>query len=329
MHGQTVECWLLPLAVGWDLLLGEPPNHLHPVVWIGTVARQLERAAPARNPQRQFVFGLGLAVLPPLTYALLTARLWRRLAQVSPLALLLTVPVLKSTFAIQELRRAGRRVQQALRADDLAAARTALRSLVSRDPATLDAGLVAAAATESLAENLSDSIVAPLCYWACFGLPGAVAYRAINTHDALFGYHGQYEWLGKAAARLDDLANMLPSRLTALLLIGAAALSGADPRQALIVMRRDARMTESPNAGWPMAAMAGALGVELAKVGHYRLGAGGAPPTAATVAQADQLVRWVAGFAVVLAICGRWAIVRKCKVNDGRVYSHSWWRTER
>jgi len=277
------DFWLLPLAVGWDLLLGEPPDHLHPVVWIGNVARAIEERAPQEGAARQLAYGATLAFGPPLAYAALVVRVGRWLHPWPVAALALGVPLLKSTFAIGELRRAGERVRAPLAVGDLAAARAELGWLVSRDASTLSAPLIAAAATESLAENLSDAIVAPLCYWAIFGLPGAVAYRAINTLDAMVGYHGRYEWLGKVAARLDDAANVVPARFTAILLIGAAATLGEDAPRALAILRRDARATESPNAGWPMAATAGALGVELEKVGHYRLGAGGAVVLACAV----------------------------------------------
>jgi len=297
------DVWLLPLAVGWDLLLGEPPNTLHPVVWIGNVARAIERRAPQEGAAPQLAYGALMAFGPPLAYAALVARGGRELRPWPLLALALGVPLLKSTFAIRELLRAGERVRVPLATGDLDAARAGLGWLVSRDASALSPPLIAAAATESLAENLSDAIVAPLCYWALFGLPGAVAYRAINTLDAMVGYRGRYEWLGKVAARLDDVTNVVPARLTATLLIGAATMLGEDAPRALATVRRDARVTESPNAGWPMAATAGALGVELEKVGHYRLGAGGAAPDAMTIARADRLVRAVAGGAVVLA-CG-------------------------
>ncbi len=320
MNGRVLgsDVWLLPLAVAWDLLLGEPPNAVHPVVWMGNVAWAIERRAPQEGRAPQLAYGALLAFGPPLAYAALVARGGRWLRPWPPLALALGVPLLKSTFAIRELRRAGERVRAPLAAGDLNAARAGLGWLVSRDASALPAPLIAAAATESLAENLSDAIVAPLCYWAIFGLPGAVTYRAINTLDAMIGYHGRYEWLGKVAARLDDAANVIPARLTALLLVGAAALLGEDAPRALATIRRDARATESPNAGWPMAAVAGALGVELEKIGHYRLGAGGALPDATTIARADRLVRAVAGGAGVLA-CGMRLLVGARRRHQVRV----------
>jgi adenosylcobinamide-phosphate synthase len=222
--------------------------------------------------------------------------------------LALGVPLLKGMFAVRMLREAGVGVRLPLAAGDLAGARAGLRSLVSRDAAGLSAALVAAAAVESLAENLGDSIVAPLCYYAIGGLPGAVAYRAVNTLDSMIGYRGRYEWLGKAGARLDDLLNLLPSRLAALLIVGAAAVAGEDARGAWRIALRDARLTASPNAGWPMAAMAGALGVELEKVGHYRLGVGGVAADAAAIERADRVIA-VAALAAVALACGVRAFV--------------------
>src|SRR4029077_2094874 len=156
---------------------------------------------------------------------------------------------------------AAHQVSRALARGDLAAARRGLASLCSRDPGALDGPARAAATIESLAENASDSVVAPLFYFALFGIPGAVFYRAVNTLDAMIGYHGRYEYLGKAAARFDDLLNLIPARLTAGLLLAAAAVARANVWDGLRVLRRDHGAPASPNAGWPMAAMAGLLGV--------------------------------------------------------------------
>ena len=183
---------------------------------------------------------------------------------------------------------------------DLHAARAlAGRDLVSRDTSLLDAGEVASAAIESVAENLTDSLVAPLLYYLVAGLPGAWAYRVINTADAMVGYRtGRLEYLGKVAARLDDVVNLLPARLAALALVMAARVAGADGRGARAVLSRDHARTASPNAGWTMSAMAGALGVTLAKRDAYRLG-DGTSPDASDVARAVR----VAGAASALIAC--------------------------
>jgi adenosylcobinamide-phosphate synthase len=152
---------------------------------------------------------------------------------------------------------------------------------------------------ESLAENTSDSGVAPLFYYAVFGLPGAVAYRAINTLDAMLGYRGEMEYLGQAAARLDDLANLIPARLTAGLLLVAGALDGSRLHDGIRILLRDGGRTASPNAGRPMAAMAGLLGVVLTKPGHYRLGDDIRPVTHRTIGRAWRLCAIATALAVV------------------------------
>jgi adenosylcobinamide-phosphate synthase len=292
----------LPLALAVDAWGGEYPNPLHPVVWMGKVIGWLERAAPRAGAAAPFAWGLLMALAVP---ALFAAAAWGLLALLRPwpiAALAAEVLLLKATFALRALGAAGEAVRRALEASDLPAARGALRSLCSRDPSNLSAPQLAAAAIESVAENLSDSVVAPLFWYAVAGLPGAVAYRALNTLDASIGYRGRYEWLGKASARLDDLANLLPARVTAALLLAAGALSGARLRDGLRILLRDGARTESPNAGRPMAAMAGLLGVELEKVGHYRLGDPLGPVEPSTIALAWRLDRIAGALAAAIAV---------------------------
>ncbi|MEM7436444.1 MAG: cobalamin biosynthesis protein, partial [Myxococcota bacterium] len=150
----------------------------------------------------------------------------------------------------------------------------------------------------------SDSLVAPVLYAACFGIPGAVFYRTVNTLDAMFGYRDPtHEYLGKASARLDDLLNWVPARLTAVVLLMAGAVRGAAVRAGWRVLLSDGPKTASPNAGRPMAAMAGLLGIELEKRGEYLLGAPGAPPTPSSIDDAWKIARLGAiGFALVVCL---------------------------
>ena len=213
--------------------------------------------------------------------------------------------VFKTTLALRGLVRAAHQVQEALVAGDLDRARHLVSwHLVSRDTSQLNASQVVAATVESVAENASDGVIAPLVYYALGGLPAALAYRFINTADAMLGYRDpEREWLGKVPARLDDLVNLVPARLTAGFLLLATWLLGGPSRRAWAVWCRDARQTASPNAGQPMSVMAGALGVGLEKVGHYCLGAGQPPPTAQHISVAVRLVYWAVAVAVgVLAI---------------------------
>jgi adenosylcobinamide-phosphate synthase len=297
------------VALGLDAL-GEPPAPWHPVVWYGKLIQRLARAAP-QGRILQSLYGVVMLMLAAPA-AFLPAAIVHWLAKRvraeaihrgGPCRGLILYALmegmgLKPFFALRMLAEAGRSVRLSLEQGDLPAARHALQSLVSRDRSELTAELAGAAAIESLAENLSDSIVAPLLYYTLFGLPGAAAYRLFNTFDSMVGYHSQYEYLGKAAARLDDVLNALPARLTALLIIALAPLFGGNRLKAWQIWRRDARRTASPNAGHPMAAAAGALGLQLEKVGHYSLGDDDKTITTSSVRQAEQMV-WSIGCVVV------------------------------
>lgn len=235
-------------------------------------------------------------------------------SQLGVAGLLVQAVVLKSTLALRDLAGAATRVATALERGDLAAARAVLsRDLVSRRTEDLAEGEVASAAVESVAENLTDGFVAPLCFFLAFGLPGALVYRAINTADAMLGYReGPLEDFGKVAARLDDLLNLIPARLSAYAIVLAAPFGGGDARRAFTVMNRDHRLTASPNAGWTMAAMAGGLGVMVEKAGGYRLGDGGLPAARhirlsvriVMLASAGALVTDASIAAVLIAILG-------------------------
>jgi adenosylcobinamide-phosphate synthase len=272
----------------------------------------LEGAAPAGR-RAQLLYGAAM-LLFSAPFALLPALLLRCLAQWARTvtnkhnrydfgnlaSALIEAASLKPYFALRMLVDAGREVRRCLEQDDIDAARQALRCLVSRDRSQLTPELTVAATIESLAENLSDSVIAPLFYYACFGLPGAALYRLYNTFDAMIGYHGRYEYLGKAAARLDDVLNFLPSRLTALLIVACAPLYDGDWRRAWSIWRRDARKTASPNAGQPMAAAAGALGVQLEKVDHYIVGDRARALSTQDIKRAEQMVWCIGTLAFVL-----------------------------
>lgn len=304
---QPHDFLVLLLAVAIDWLFGDPPNAFHPVAWFGKIAPALERRAPRDNPRAELLYGAGmtaggiaLAALPALAIERWLTR--RSNPAWLPARILVTAVLLKMTFAWRGLIHAGERVKRDLEMRATDDARDDLRALVSRDTRELDASQLSAAAIESLAENASDSFIAPLLYYHLFGLPGAFAYRAVNTLDSIIGYHGQYEFLGKAAARLDDALNFVPARLTALLLVIAARLTRNDAHRAFQTMRRDHAHTESPNAGYPMSAMAGALEVRLEKVGHYRLNENGRAPRPHDIQRAARIVSLALGMAVVVAL---------------------------
>jgi adenosylcobinamide-phosphate synthase len=297
--------WLLPLvtlllAVGVDLTLGEPPNVAHPVVWMGCAVTACERVAPSQGRIAPIVAGALMALGIPALFAYAAALAEWSLRKHLLLGVVVGAALFKTTFALRALGRAARVVRDTVKQGRIDEARAGLRALCSRDPSSLEAPALVAATIESVAENASDSFVAPLFWFALLGLPGAVFYRAANTLDAMIGYHGKYEWLGKTAARLDDALNFLPARITAGLLLAAAWLQRCDVRRGARILVRDGARTESPNAGRPMAAMAGVLGVELEKRGHYTLGDPIEPLAPAQIDVAWRLTRLAAALAVLL-----------------------------
>jgi adenosylcobinamide-phosphate synthase len=292
------------LGLAWllDLTLAEPPAALHPVVWMGRVIAPLKRMQPG-SARRELVLGALYALTVACGFGLGAALLIRLAAALPALRFTLEVYLLWSCFALKGLLRAGQAMQAALGAGDLPGARQALTSLCSRDPSALSERELCGATIESITENTSDSVVAPLFYFALLGVPGAVFYRAANTLDAMVGYRGRFEYLGKVAARLDDALNLIPARITALTLWCSAGLLRLPLRTGGKVWWRDRARTESPNAGQVMAMAAGLLGVRLDKRDAYVLGAELREPDAAALTQALRLVSlsaWL--FALLLAL---------------------------
>jgi adenosylcobinamide-phosphate synthase len=308
----------LTLGLGWiaDELFGDPPTRWHPVGLIGLAARRLRDLAPAEEDAR-FRYGLAAAAGLPTVSGAAAAALARGARTVNPLAATTAeAAMFSSTMSLSTLLDRAGEVAFALEQGDLPHARRLLGyHLVSRDATELDEAGVAAAAIESVAENLSDGVIAPALAHALGGAPAAVAYRAANTLDALWGYHDEeFEQLGKAAARLDDALNLVPARVSALAIVAAAAAlrrPDIDARRALEVWRHDRGRTASPNAGHPMAAMAGALGVRLEKRGDYLLGATLRPPVAADIERANA----VAGTAARLVAAGLLAVLLLAEVR--------------
>jgi adenosylcobinamide-phosphate synthase len=290
-----MDATALGIALLLDLALGDPPNRLHPVAWMGRGIAIGRRALCHGGRARLFVGGAFVTLVIAAAAAVAGAAVAGLAAALGAARPLVEGTALWLLLSLRRLIEAARAVAVPLVAGDLEAARELVAfHLVSRPTAMLGPDEVASAAVESLAENLTDALVAPVCFYLVFGLAGAAAYRAINTADAMIGYRdGALEWFGKLAARLDDIVNFVPARLAALGLVVGAAAAGENARGAARVLRRDGASTASPNAGRTMAAMAGALGLTLAKRGAYRLG-DGRPPTAGDVARAVRVVAWAA-----------------------------------
>jgi adenosylcobinamide-phosphate synthase len=286
----------LPLAWSLDALFGEPRNRFHPVAWLGVLLGPLGRRISTWAPAAAFVAGAIAWVV--IAAALGGAAWWLQLSLLnhSPgwVALLLLGLLLKPCFAWRMLRDEVAAVETALVRGGLEPARHRLSRLVSRDVRDFGDVQIRETAIETLAENLNDSVVAPLAWFAIAGLPGAVVYRFANTADAMWGYRGRYEWAGKWAARADDVLSWLPARLTALLL--RPTCSPAEWR----TLRGEAAHTPSPNGGWAMGAMALSLGVRLGKPGVYLLNASGTLPGESHMVRALD----AAGRAAVVAMAG-------------------------
>ncbi len=243
------------LALLWDLLLGEPPAKLHPVVWFGSIAGFLDRRWKRKGPIPDFLAGT-LTTLIVVAFALALSLLPFYLP--FPLNYALAVYLLKSSFAIRSLyEHVARTITE-----NIEEKRKAVSMIVSRNTEALDEAHLNSAAIESLAENLNDSVVAPLVYFLLFGLPGALVYRAANTLDAMLGYRNErYEFFGKFPARLDDVLNFIPARLTVLLYI---PLGGGK------VLHHYHLARFKINSDKPISAMSAVLGAWLEKPGLYR-----------------------------------------------------------
>lgn len=298
------------MGVVLDEAIGDPRRG-HPVAIFGAVAGRLE-ARLWRDNRAAGASYTALLVGGPALLGLALRRLPARW---------LTVATALSTWAVlgsRSLCAEAETVADHLRRGDLPAAREQLSHLVGRRTDTLDEAEIARATVESLAENTSDAVVAPLLWGAVAGIPGLLAYRAVNTLDAMVGHHGpRYENFGWASARADDVANFVPARLTAALTAVVAPVAGGSGRAALSVARADGRRHPSPNAGVAEAAFAGALGVRLGGRNDYGsrvedrpvLGGDGRPPAVTDIARAARLSRAVT--VIAAAACAVIALARR------------------
>ena len=322
---------LLALAMWLDRRWGEPPVAFHPVVWMGHYLQACGSRIARCAPGPAFVLGalawwLGVLLTGALAWSLqavvfLQLRQWRRMDDLQNsgdgsvilglllfLVLLVTsAGFLKAMLSWRMLREETGAVEVALQ-HSLQAGRDRLAMLVSRDTSNLSEDEVRESAIESLAENLNDSVVAPIFWFVLFGLPGAAVYRFANTADAMWGYRGMrhgvdWEWAGKWAAWADDVLSWLPARLTAVLL---ALVCGGLNLSTLRTLRLEARKTPSPNSGWPMAAMALALGVRLCKPGVYILNNAG---RLARTSDAVAAQKYASKAVVAVVACALLAIV--------------------
>lgn len=257
-----------------DVLFGDPAWLPHPVVLMGRCISALEkqlRTALPKTPRGELAGGAAVAAVLPLgTLAVTGLACWAAARLHPALGLALQMLWCGQALAAKGLAQESRNVYKELAKGDLPAARRAVARIVGRDTQNLTAAGVTRAAVETVAENTSDGVIAPLLYMLLGGAPLALTYKAINTMDSMLGYKNEkYLYFGRCAAKLDDAANWLPSRLAALLWVAAAALTGNSARGAWRIWRRDRRRHASPNSAQTESACAGALGVQLAGPAYY------------------------------------------------------------
>lgn len=270
---------ILFLAIIFDRIIGELPESIHPTVWIGKLIAFLEnifKSTNCKNKYRDFLFGSLATFITLLVVGVIAFFVDKCIMLLpSPLNYIIYGFLLSTTIGYKSLFEFCKKPIEYIKNGDLEGARKAVQHIVSRDASKLDKEHVLSAAVESLSENITDSIIGALFYAIFFGLPGAFVYRAINTLDAMIGYKNEkYLWYGKLAARLDDIANFIPSRIAGILLIITAPFYKGDVKKAIYGFLKEANKVPSPNSGYTMATLANALNITLEKIGYYKLGSG-------------------------------------------------------
>ncbi len=264
-----------------DLVFGEIPDRAHPTVYMGKIIAWLKPRIRNPNPTKEKANGvllcIGLVALfaIPVFFLLWAIRTYVLGWVGWTIYIVVAAILLKSTFALRCMRYYTHPVETAMKNKDLDEARQWLHYIVRRNPNQLDERHIISAAVESIAESTTDGVTSPFFFYALFGLPGAFAFRAINTLDSMVGYKDPANTnIGWFSAKMDTIANYIPSRVTAILIVASSALLGGHWRNSWRILMRDKNKTASPNAGWTISAMAGALNTQLEKKGYYALGDG-------------------------------------------------------
>jgi adenosylcobinamide-phosphate synthase len=308
-----MELWLYAIfipvaALAIDLLLGEPPNRFHPVVWMGLLIGALDRAVKRKDPRRprqEKALGVLVGLVPILVFVVaftLFLALLREWLGMLVWALACAV-LFKTLFAIRALETHTAPMIDDLKRDDLDAARKKASMVVSRDVSKLDKAHITSCAVETISENLVDSVLSPMFYFGLAGIPGAMVLRVSNTEDGMVGYlSDKHRNVGWFSARLDDCMHYVVARLSLPFIMLALAILGKDWRNAWRTALRDRRQTSSPNKGWPMAAVAGGLHVKFEKIGYYCMGDGAVPTDPETIRDTLRVMKLTAGLFFVLVL---------------------------
>jgi adenosylcobinamide-phosphate synthase len=263
------------LAFVIDAVFGEYPDRIHPTIGIGKVIAYFKPKLKNANAKIEKANGVLLAVSVMLLVSVPVFLLlfWLRQSFGSIPYIIVGAVLFKATFAVKGMGHYTKPIASALKKNDLAEARKWLHFIVRRDPNTLNERQIISAAVESIAESTTDGITAPFFFFALFGVSGAFAYRVVNTLDSMVGYKNvENKNIGWFSANLDTIANYIPARLTAYLMVAASFFLGENWRESWRILQRDKGKTASINAGWTISAMAGALGTQLEKQGYYTLG---------------------------------------------------------
>jgi len=273
--------FIIGIAIFIDLTFGDPRNKYHPTVWMGQLIAILTPITKNQNPKIEKVGGILIITLTSIIVISLLLILHIGISMVSfdfisiIISVLFGGLLLKTTIAIQGMAKHANKVIESLSNNNLKEARTNLSLIVKRNTKNLDKNHVISGVLESISENTVDGITGPLFYFSIFGLSGAFVYRVVNTADSMIGYKTEFfKNVGWFAATCDTILNYIPSRLTGLIMIISAAILQNNWKKSYKIMIRDGKKTESPNAGYPMAALAGALETKFEKINHYKLGDG-------------------------------------------------------
>ena len=272
---------IIGFAILIDLIFGDPKNRYHPTAWIGTLIAKFTTLAKHQNPIFEKIGGILIIVIISSIVILLLLSLDFGISLIFTdyislvVSVLVGIMLLKSTIAIRGMEKHAINVLESLENNNLNMARNHLSMIVKRNTTNLDKNHILSGVLESISENTVDGITGPMFYYAFFGLPGAFFYRIVNTADSMIGYKNDlFKNLGWFTATCDTILNYIPSRLTGLMMIISAAILHNNWRHSYKIMMRDGKKTESPNAGYPMAALAGALETKFEKINHYKLGDG-------------------------------------------------------
>lgn len=268
-------------ALALDFAVGDPRNKFHPTAWIGSLIAKLAPHTKHSSENLEKLGGIFIILISSgiVVSLLIFLNIGIKLITIDYMYIIISIIVggilLKTTIAIKGMERHALAVVTALEQDNISSARDNLSMIVKRNTKNLDKNHVFSGVLESISENTVDGITGPLFYFAIFGLPGAFVYRVINTADSMIGYKTDiFKNVGWFGANCDKILNYIPSRLTGLIMILSAMILGNNWRKSYEIMIRDGRKTKSPNAGYPMAAIAGALGAKFEKIDHYSLGDG-------------------------------------------------------